>query len=306
MLKLEDVVAKCRVAPGGKFKLKDHDPSWAGDEEVPKSKRKKFAEGVLARSVAELAEAQDRLYASDAWSVLVVLQAMDAAGKDGTIKHVMSGVNPQGCQVFSFKQPSTEELDHNFLWRYTKALPERGRIGIFNRSYYEEVLVVRVHPELAHAERIPGAEVDKSFWADRFEDINNLERHLARNGTKVLKFFLNVSKEEQRRRFLKRLNDPSRHWKFSASDVSERARWGDYMKAYQEAIAATSTRWAPWHVVPADHKWVARAIVAHTIAEALEGLDLKYPDVPPAKMEAIEAARRELEAEGEGRGKGVD
>ncbi|WP_165250413.1 polyphosphate kinase 2 family protein [Paludisphaera soli] len=297
MLKLEDVVAKCRVAHGKKFRLKDHDPSWAGDEDVPKPKRKKFAEKILAQSVAELAESQERLYASDAWSVLVVLQAMDAAGKDGTIKHVMSGVNPQGCQVFSFKQPSSEELDHNFLWRYTKALPERGRIGIFNRSYYEEVLVVRVRPELVQAERIPDAKIDGSFWSDRFEDINNLERHLARNGTKVLKFFLNLSRDEQRKRFLKRLNDPSRHWKFSASDLSERGRWDDYMKAYQEAIAATSTEWAPWHVVPADHKWVARAIVAHTIAEALEDLDLKYPEVTPDKLAAIEEARAQLEAE---------
>ncbi|AMV37919.1 polyphosphate kinase 2 family protein [Planctomyces sp. SH-PL62] len=294
MLKLEDVVERCRISHPEKFRLKDHDPSWSGDKGVPKAERKAFAEAILARSVAELAEAQERLYASDAWSVLVVLQAMDAAGKDGTIKHVMSGVNPQGCQVFSFKQPSVEELDHNFLWRYTKALPERGRIGIFNRSYYEEVLVVRVHPELAHAERIPGSRIDESFWSGRFEDINNLERHLDRNGTKVLKFFLDVSKEEQRRRFLKRLDDPTRHWKFSPSDISERGRWDDYMKAYEEAISATSTPWAPWHVVPADHKWVARAIVAHTIAEALDDLNLKYPEVTPEQLAAIEAAKTEL------------
>ena len=191
--KLEEIAAKFRVPHDKKFRLKDYEPDWAGDEDVPKAERKKFAEKILAKSIAELAEAQDRLYASDSWSVLIVLQAMDAAGKDGTIKHVMSGVNPQGCQVFSFKQPSSEELDHNYLWRYWKALPERGRIGIFNRSYYEEVLVVRVHPELAQAERIPDTEIDGSFWTDRFEDINNLERHLTRNGTKVLKFFLNVS-----------------------------------------------------------------------------------------------------------------
>ncbi|MDG3002280.1 polyphosphate kinase 2 family protein [Paludisphaera mucosa] len=297
MLKLEDVVEMCRVPHDKKFRLKDHDPGWAGDEDVPKAKRKKFAETLLAESSAELAEAQDRLYAADTWSVLVILQAMDAAGKDGTIKHVMSGVNPQGCQVFSFKQPSTEELDHNFLWRYTKALPERGRIGIFNRSYYEEVLVVRVHPELAQAERIPDAKIEPSFWTDRFEDLNNLERHLSRNGTKVIKFFLNVSKKEQRKRFLKRLNDPTRHWKFSPSDISERGYWDDYMAAYEEAIAATSTKWAPWHVVPADHKWVARAIVAHTIAEAVEGLHSTYPEIGPEKLAAIEAARKQLEAE---------
>ncbi|WP_165074147.1 polyphosphate kinase 2 family protein [Paludisphaera rhizosphaerae] len=295
--KLEEIAAKFRVPHDKKFRLKDYEPDWAGDKDVPKAERKKFAEKILATSVAELAEAQDRLYASDTWSVLVVLQAMDAAGKDGTIKHVMSGVNPQGCQVFSFKQPSSEELDHNYLWRYWKALPERGRIGIFNRSYYEEVLVVRVHPELAQAERIPDAEIDGSFWTDRFEDINNLERHLTRNGTKVLKFFLNVSKKEQRKRFLQRLEDPSKHWKFSPSDISERGYWDDYMKAYEEAIDATSTKWAPWHVVPADHKWAARAIVAHTIARAVQELDPKYPEVSPEKLEAIEAARKQLEDE---------
>ena len=299
MLKLDEVVDRFRIDPGEKFRLKDHDPSWAGNKGVPKARRKKFAEDLLAKSIQELAEAQDRLYASDTWSVLVVLQAMDAAGKDGTIKHVMSGVNPQGCQVFSFKQPSAEELDHNFLWRYSKALPERGRIGIFNRSYYEEVLVVRVHPELAQAERIPGSEIDRKFWEGRYEDVNNLERHLARNGTLVLKFFLNVSKDEQRRRFLKRLNDPSRHWKFSASDISERGHWDAYMEAYQDAIAATSTKWAPWHVIPADHKWVARAAVAHTIAEAVQGLDPKYPEVTPEKLAAIKDARERLEAEGD-------
>lgn len=297
MLRLEEVVEKFRVDHDEKFRLKDHDPGWAGDEDVPKSKRKKLAQEILAESVRELAEAQDRLYAADSWSVLVVLQAMDAAGKDGTIKHVMSGVNPQGCQVFSFKQPSAEELDHNFLWRYTKALPERGRIGIFNRSYYEEVLVVRVHPQLAQAERIPSSTIGRAFWKGRYEDINNLERHLDRNGTKVLKFFLNISRDEQRKRFLKRLDDPTRHWKFSASDLSERGHWDAYMEAYQEAIAATSTAWAPWHVVPADHKWVARAVVAHTIAEAVQDLKPEYPEVTPEKLAAIADARAKLEAE---------
>jgi len=294
---LEEMAAKFRVPHDKKFRLKDYEPGWAGDEDVPKADRKKFAEKILAASVAELAEAQERLYASDTWSVLVILQAMDAAGKDGTIKHVMSGVNPQGCQIFSFKQPSAEELDHNYLWRYWRALPERGRIGIFNRSYYEEVLVVRVHPELAHAERIPNAEIDGSFWADRFEDINNLERHLTRNGTKVLKFFLNISRREQRERFLKRLEDPSKLWKFSPSDVAERGYWDDYMKAYEEAIDATSTKWAPWYVIPADHKWVARAIVSHTIAKAVHDLNPKYPEVGPEKLAAIEAARKQLEDE---------
>jgi len=297
MLKLEDVVEMCRVPHGKKFRLKDHDPSWAGDGDVSKAKRKKTAEEILAKSVAELAEAQERLYAADTWSVLVVLQAMDAAGKDGAIKHVMSGINPQGCQVFSFKQPSKEELDHNYLWRYWKAMPERGRIGIFNRSYYEEVLVVRVHPELAQAERIPDSKINAAFWTDRYEDLNNMERHLTRNGTRVIKFFLNVSRKEQRKRFLDRLNDPSRHWKFSPSDISERGHWDDYMKAYEEAIAATSTKWAPWHVVPADHKWVARAIIAHTIAAAVDDLNPQYPEVTPEQRKAIKAARAQLEAE---------
>lgn len=296
-LKLEEVVERFRVPDGQKFQLKDCDPAWAGDKDVPKEKRKKFAEKILAQSISELAEAQSRLSASDTWSVLVILQAMDAAGKDGTIKHVMSGVNPQGCQVFSFKQPSAEELDHNYLWRYWKAMPERGRIGIFNRSYYEEVLVVRVHPALAQAERIPDAEIDGSFWRDRYEDINNMERHLSRNGTRILKFFLNVSKGEQKKRFLKRLNDPSRHWKFSPSDLSERGYWDQYQEAYQDAIAATSTSWAPWYVVPADHKWVARAVVAHTIAEAVEDLNPQYPKVDEKQQAAIDAAREKLEAE---------
>ena len=299
-MKLEDLTAKFRVPHDKKFRLKDHDPGWAGDEDVPKERRKKLAEKLLATSVAELAEAQGRLYASDTWSVLVILQAMDAAGKDGTIKHVMSGVNPQGCQAYSFKQPSSEELDHNYLWRYWKAMPERGRIGIFNRSYYEEVLVVRVHPDLAQAERIPHAELGPSFWGDRYEDLNNLERHLTRNGTKVLKFFLNVSRDEQRKRFLKRLNEPERNWKFSPSDISERARWDDYMEAYQDAIGATSTKWAPWYVIPADHKWVARAAVAHTIAEAVDELRIDFPKVGPEKLKAIAEARKQLEDEPKG------
>jgi PPK2 family polyphosphate:nucleotide phosphotransferase len=295
MIKQNEIVAMCRVDDAKSFRLKDHDPEWAGNTDVPKDERKKFAKDVLSQNVSDLAEAQERLYASDTWSLLILFQAMDAAGKDSTIEHVMSGINPQGCQVFSFKQPSQEELDHNFLWRYTRSMPERGRIGIFNRSYYEEVLVVRVHPHLLQAERIPDAKVDDDFWDDRFEDINALERHLSRNGTRILKFFLNVSKKEQRKRFIKRLEDPSKHWKFSAGDLAERARWDDYMKAYEEAIRATSTKWAPWHVVPADHKWVTRAIVARTIVEAVEALNPKYPEVGPAQEEAIKAAKKQLE-----------
>src|SRR5262249_34400069 len=217
---------------------------------------------LLSEDVAALAEAQDLLYASDTYAILLIFQAMDAAGKDGTIKHVMSGVNPQGCQVFSFKHPSAEELDHTFLWRCTKVLPERGRIGIFNRSYYEEVLIVRVHPEILAAQHIPGAKPNDKLWRARYDDINCFERHLVQNGTVILKSFLNVSKEQQRQRFLERIRDPNKHWKFSDSDLGERAHWDDYMSAYEDAIEATSTEWAPWHVVPADHKWVSRAIVA--------------------------------------------
>ena len=277
MASADELIARCRVPEGGEVRLKDYDPDWAGDPKVPKEQRKRFAEKSLTEDVSELAEAQDRLYAADSWSILIIFQAMDAAGKDSTIKHVMSGVNPQGCQVFSFKQPSAEELDHNFLWRYTRALPERGRIGIFNRSYYEEVLVVRVHPELLKAERIPNAKLDDDFWADRYEDINALEQHLARNGTLILKFFLHVSKDEQRKRFLKRLEDPRKHWKFSAADLVERGFWDDYMKAYEEAISATSTKWAPWYIIPADHKWVSRGLVARIIVSSINKLDLTLP-----------------------------
>jgi PPK2 family polyphosphate:nucleotide phosphotransferase len=228
----------------------------------------------------------------------MVFQAMDAAGKDGTIKHVMSGVNPQGCQVFSFKQPSAEELDHNFLWRYTRALPERGRIGIFNRSYYEDVLVVRVHPELVRAQHIPNAEYNDAFWEGRYKDINALERHLARNGTVILKFFLHVSKTEQRKRFLKRLEDPTKHWKFSAADLAEREFWDAYQGAYEDAINATSTKWAPWYIIPADHKWVTRGLVARILVSAINKLDIAYPEVSPEKQVAIEQARQQLQAEG--------
>jgi PPK2 family polyphosphate:nucleotide phosphotransferase len=229
--------------------------------------------------------------------MLLIFQAMDAAGKDSTIKHVMSGVNPQGCQVFSFKHPSNEELDHNFMWRYAKALPERGRIGIFNRSYYEEVLVVKVHAEILAAQRIPNTKPNKDFWQARYDDINCFERHLTQNGTVILKFFLNLSKQEQAKRFLQRLDDPAKHWKFSDSDLKERGYWNDYMDAYENCLNATSTEWAPWHVIPADHKWVSRAMVAHVVTTTVAQLDLKYPEVPPAKREQITAAKKVLESE---------
>lgn len=298
MPNLDDVLDMCRVKPGDSVKLKDFDPGWHGDVHVPKDQRRQFAEEVLSQDVADLAKAQDKLYASNVRSVLVVFQAMDAAGKDGTIKHVMSGINPQGCQVFSFKQPSVEELEHDFLWRYSKALPERGRIGIFNRSYYEDVLVVRVHPELVERQRIPDATIDDDFWKHRFEDINNFERHLARNGTTILKFFLHVSKDEQRKRFLKRLDDPRKHWKFSAADLAERGHWDEYMHAYEQAVAATNTKWAPWNIVPADHKWVTRAIVARVLASTIEKFDLHYPEVTDAQRAEIEEGKRRLGEEG--------
>jgi PPK2 family polyphosphate:nucleotide phosphotransferase len=252
---------------------------------------------MLRENLQELAAAQDLLYADDRFSVLLIFQAMDAAGKDGTIKHVMSGVNPQGCQVFSFKQPSAEELDHNFLWRCMKCLPERGRIGIFNRSYYEEVLVVKVHPQILDGQKLPPGKRGRSFWASRYEDINNFEKHLTRNGTVILKFFLNVSREVQKQRFLERLEDPEKNWKFSPGDVAERGFWKEYMEAYEDALAATSTDDAPWYVIPADHKWATRAIVADIISSTLEGMNLKYP-VPDAEQQAaLKDARLRLLAE---------
>jgi PPK2 family polyphosphate:nucleotide phosphotransferase len=227
----------------------------------------------------------------------MILQAIDAAGKDGTIKHVMSGINPQGCQVFSFKKPSAEELNHNFLWRYMKALPERGRIGIFNRSYFEDVLVVKVHPEILELGKLPPGKRGKSFWHDRYEDINAFERHLVRNGTIVLKFFLNVSQKEQKKRLLERLDNPAKNWKFSAADLAERAYWDQYMEAYESAINATSTEWAPWHIIPADHKWGTRTLVAGILAHAIRRLDLKFPEVSDEQKQALLVARKKLEQE---------
>jgi PPK2 family polyphosphate:nucleotide phosphotransferase len=249
---------------------------------------------MLAQGVEWLAEEQDKLYAQDRWSVLLVFQAMDAAGKDGTIKHVMSGVNPQGCQVYSFKQPSAEELDHNFLWRYHNRLPERGRIGIFNRSYYEEVLVVRVHEEILRRQKMPPALVGKRIWDERLEDIAAFERYLARNGTVILKFFLHVSRKEQKKRFMERLDQPEKNWKFSPADVAERQYWNDYMEAFEDAIRATATKHAPWFVVPADNKWFTRLVVAAAIVEALEKLGLDYPKVDAAQRKALAAARAAL------------
>jgi PPK2 family polyphosphate:nucleotide phosphotransferase len=288
-----------QVRPGTKVRLKDYDPGWAGDKALSKEERKQFAQRDLSQELAALAQSQELLYAADSWAVLVIFQAMDAAGKDSTIKHVMSGVNPQGCQVYSFKHPSAEELQHNFLWRCMRVAPERGRIGIFNRSYYEEVLIVRVHPELVQAQRIPDADPSKKkFWKARYHDINNLERHLTRNGTVILKFFLHISREEQRKRFLDRVNDPAKHWKFSPSDLAERAHWDDYMRAYEYMLSETSTAWAPWYVIPADHKWVTRALVARILTGTIRGLDLRYPEVTPETQKQIEKAKRQLEEEG--------
>ena len=291
---IDQFLSNCRVAPGSVIKLEDHDPAWEGDQSVPKSERKKFSKGVLDGDLELLCKAQELLYASDSWSILLIFQAMDAAGKDSTIKHVMTGVNPQGVSVYSFKKPSAEELGHDFLWRCAKVVPERGRIGIFNRSYYEEVLVVKVHPEILQAQGLPEPRVDKSFWEDRYDSINGFERHLSRSGTVVLKFFLNVSKAEQRKRFLDRLKDPKKHWKFSSADLAERSRWDDYQKAYEDALSATSTKWAPWYVIPADHKWVTRALVAAAIVKAIEGLNLKYPEVTHALETEIEEGKKLL------------
>jgi len=298
------VIKSLRVPPGKKFRLADRDPDYvipefdAVDCDDVEAASKEF----LDQNLHELAEAQERLWANDVWSVLVVLQAMDTAGKDGIIKHVMSGINPQGCQVVSFKRPSDEELDHTFLWRCMKALPERGRIGIFNRSYYEEVLVVRVHPELLARQKLPPGKRGRQFWEDRFDDINRFERHLVRNGTLILKFFLHISREEQRKRLLARLENPDKHWKFELADMKERGFWDDYQDAYGAAIAATSTRWAPWYVVPANHKWPARALVASILTSAIERLDLGMPTVPPEERKQFGAARRQLEAEAKGKG----
>jgi len=299
MLK-KDILHALRVKPGSKLKLQERDTGWAQTEELKelgKEDIKERASQLLQASLDELAAAQDLLYADDRYSLLLVFQAMDAAGKDGTIKHVMSGINPQGCQVYSFKKPSAEDLDHNFLWRYMKSLPERGRIGIFNRSYYEDVLVVRVHPELLDGQKLPGDKRGKSFWKARYEDINAFEKHLVRNGTIILKFFLNVSKQTQKERFLERLERPEKNWKFSPADLAERDFWDDYQEAYEKALTATSTDDAPWYVIPADHKWATRALVADIVSTTLMSLALRYPEPTGDSLILLEKARAKLAAE---------
>src|SRR3954466_13313283 len=280
-----------RVNNGKKFRLKDVDPDDTGEH---KSKDKEKAKAMLQIGVQALAELQDMLYGQDRWSLLLIFQAMDAAGKDGTIKHVMSGVNPQGCQVSSFKAPTSEDLDHDFLWRCQKALPERGRIGIFNRSYYEETLVVRVHPQFLAGQKLPERCVTKRIWEERFQDIRGFERYLTRNGTIGRKFFLHVSKKEQQKRFLERLDQPEKNWKFSANDAKERAFWDDYMKAYEETIRGTATEDSPWYVVPADNKWFTRVVVAAAVIDALASLDLSYPKVSAAKSKELAAVKKAL------------
>ena len=295
-----ELIDLIKLKPGKKVRLKDHDTGWAQTKELKelgKDAVKERSKEILDKSLEELAEAQELLYADDRYALLIVLQAMDAAGKDGTIKHVMSGVNPQGCQVFSFKKPTAEELDHNFLWRYMIRLPERGRIGIFNRSYYEDVLIVKVHPELLDQQKLPPGKRGGSFWEARYEDINAFEQHLVRNGIVVLKFFLHISKGEQKRRFLQRLERPEKNWKFSTSDLPERAFWADYRDAYEDALAATTTEEAPWYVVPADNKWVTRAVVADVITTAIRSLDLSFPEVTEEKRKMLANAKSQLQEE---------
>jgi len=288
-MKRTQLLERYRVVGNKEFRLADINPgdTW-------KLKSKEHARDWLEKGVARLSELQDKLYAQDQWALLLIFQGMDTAGKDGTVKHVMSGVSPQGCAVFSFKTPSAEELDHDFLWRTTCRLPERGRIGIFNRSYYEEVLIVRVHPELLARQKLPPTLVTKDIWRERFEDINALERYLTRNGVIVRKFFLHLSKQEQRERLLRRLEQPEKHWKFSFDDVRERQKWGSYMRAYESMIRNTATDYAPWYVVPADHKWFTRLVVAEVIVDTLESLDLHYPKVSTAKRKELAAARTAL------------
>jgi len=291
-MKSREFAKAFRVTDGTHFRLKDFDPA-----DTRGFKSKEHAQEALERGVARLSELQGKLYAQDRWAVLMILQAMDAAGKDSTIKHVMSGVNPQGCQVTSFKTPSPEDLQHDFLWRTTRALPERGQIGIFNRSYYEEVLIVRVHPEILALEKMPEQLVSGKIWQERYADINALETYLSRNGIAILKVFLNVSKKEQKKRFLDRLDDPAKNWKFSASDALERKRWDDYMRAYEEMIRNTSTKCAPWYVVPADHKWFTRLAVADALIDRMEELGLSFPEVDSEKRKDLKKARSALRRE---------
>ena len=287
--RLAELIEPFRVTSGKGFRLRDFDPDDSNGLHD-----KEEAEEYLRRGVQQLAAMQDKLYAQDQWGMLLIFQAMDAAGKDGAIKHVMSGINPQGCQVFAFKAPTSEELDHDFLWRTSKSLPERGRIGIFNRSYYEEALVVRVHPQILAKQKLPASLVSKGIWDERHEDIRGFERYLARQGYVIVKFFLNVSRKEQKGRFLERLERPEKNWKFSLADAQERKHWKDYMEAYQDVIRATARRHAPWYVVPADKKWFARLVVAGAIYDALSKLGLRYPVVDADKRKELAAARTEL------------
>ena len=293
--KMLELSRQFRVDKGKGFRLKDFDPADTGGL---KAGFKNEAQTLLQQGVEQLATLQDKLYAQDRWSLLLIFQAMDAAGKDGTIKHVMSGVNPQGVQVYSFKQPSSEELDHDYLWRCIRCLPERGRIGIFNRSYYEEALVVKVHSEAILAtEKLPDELISKRIWKERYEDMSALELHLARNGTKVCKFFLHVSKEEQKRRFLARLEEPEKNWKFSPADVKERQCWDDYQDAYEQAIRATAKKHAPWYVVAADHKWFTRLVVSAAVIDVMLEMNLDYPKVTPAVRELLQRSKDQLESE---------
>ncbi|MBR1144141.1 polyphosphate kinase 2 family protein [Bradyrhizobium sp. AUGA SZCCT0431] len=294
---LKPFVAPFRVDGTSEFHLKSHKTSEKGG--LDKDKGEKIIEANRKR----LSDCQEKLYAQDNWSMLLVFQGMDAAGKDSAIKSVFDGINPQGCEVTSFKQPSTKELDHDFLWRSMIALPERGRIGIFNRSYYEECLVVRVHTEILGKQKIPKKLVTRNIWRERFEDISSMERYLARNGTVILKFFLNISREEQRERFLARLDEPAKNWKFSLADIAERKLWAKYQAAYQDMIRHTSARHAPWHVVPADHKWFARVVIGSTIVSALDRLDLRFPEVDKADRSEFKQVREALLAEEKGEGK---
>ena len=290
---MRDLTKPFRITNGRAFRLADHDPDDTGSFDS-----KDQAAELLARGLESLREQQEKLYAQGTWAILLIFQAMDAAGKDSTITHVMSGLNPQGCQVSSFKAPSAEELGHDFLWRTTVRLPERGRIGAFNRSYYEEVLIVRVHKEILGAERLPPAVISRRIWRERFEDISCFERHLRRNGVIVLKFFLNVSKDEQKRRFLERLEEPSKNWKFSAGDVREREHWDEYMAAYEDMIRHTASPAAPWFVVPADHKWFTRLVVAEAVVNAMKGLDLNFPIVDRGKKKELRASEAALRRTG--------
>ncbi|QIF02320.1 polyphosphate kinase 2 family protein [Roseimicrobium sp. ORNL1] len=300
-MKLKDIIKASRkisepycITDGGKFRLKDIDPD---DTAHFTSENKPQAKEALQTGISALCELQDMLYAQDRWGVLLIFQAMDAAGKDGAIKHVMSGINPQGCQVASFKAPSSEDLDHDYLWRCQKHLPERGRIGIFNRSYYEETLVVRVHPEILGKQKVPAKLIGKEVWDNRFKDIRGFERYLTNNGIIVRKFFLNVSRGEQKKRFLERIDNPDKNWKFSATDAAERKYWKDYMHAYEETIRETATKESPWYVVPADNKWFTRVVVAAALIDALASLDLHYPEVGKDKLKELAATKKELLAE---------